>query len=361
MSALFDRKAATQGWKIPARVLREYVEFFGSKTEQLDLLARDDKAIFTSYTERIQDGKGETRREGAYHERPTNDDAEVLKQPLETAITIHITDFDDFHMRENVHIVINVKDFRAIVTHAETLRAQIACDFSYASRPLLLSYRVAGIHCEFTLMTTGNLQGASAASSPTFVTTRGASCQSSVALLSAIDRSAAKTAAPRVLAAAKPPQSRSGVGRLGTAQQRQISEEGEPSDRLFVRAADDDQTWDPPNFDQDQEDEMLGWDASVENPSASFHPTFRDTGGIAAPARRGQGLDSPATEGLQPTQRLSQVSFRVHRGSPRRFANACSSAVCLIEAQASQTLVTLAGLALALEFEQSLLHIQQKR
>ena len=58
MHALFDKSVATQGWRISSRVLREYVEFFGPKTEQLDLLAQDGKAIFTSFTEKIQDGKG---------------------------------------------------------------------------------------------------------------------------------------------------------------------------------------------------------------------------------------------------------------------------------------------------------------
>lgn len=58
MHALFDRTAASQGWTISARVLREYIEYFGPKTEQLDLLAQDGKAIFTSFTEKLQDGKG---------------------------------------------------------------------------------------------------------------------------------------------------------------------------------------------------------------------------------------------------------------------------------------------------------------
>jgi len=58
MHALFDRSAATQGWRISSRVLREYIEFFGPKTEQLDLLAQDGKARFTSFTEKVQDGKG---------------------------------------------------------------------------------------------------------------------------------------------------------------------------------------------------------------------------------------------------------------------------------------------------------------
>lgn len=58
MHALFDRTAATQGWRISARVLREYIEYFGPKTEQLDILAQEGKAIFTSFTEKISDGKG---------------------------------------------------------------------------------------------------------------------------------------------------------------------------------------------------------------------------------------------------------------------------------------------------------------
>ena len=58
MHALFDKTAATQGWRISSRMLREYIEYFGPKTEQLDLLASEGKAIFTSFTEKIQDGKG---------------------------------------------------------------------------------------------------------------------------------------------------------------------------------------------------------------------------------------------------------------------------------------------------------------
>lgn len=58
MHALFDKTSATQGFRISSRVLREYVEYFGPKTEQLDLLAQDGKVVLTSFTEKIQDGKG---------------------------------------------------------------------------------------------------------------------------------------------------------------------------------------------------------------------------------------------------------------------------------------------------------------
>lgn len=56
--ALFDKNNAPNGWKISSRILREYIEYFGAKTEQLDLLAKDEKAVFTSFTEKIMDGKG---------------------------------------------------------------------------------------------------------------------------------------------------------------------------------------------------------------------------------------------------------------------------------------------------------------
>ena len=61
MHALFDRTSAAQGWRISSRVLREYIEFFGPKTEQLDLVAEDGKAIFTSFTEKVMNGKGRQR------------------------------------------------------------------------------------------------------------------------------------------------------------------------------------------------------------------------------------------------------------------------------------------------------------
>lgn len=59
MHALFDKTTASQGWRISSRVLREYIEYFGPKTEQLDVVAQDGKAVFTSFTQKIQDGKGE--------------------------------------------------------------------------------------------------------------------------------------------------------------------------------------------------------------------------------------------------------------------------------------------------------------
>ena len=58
MHALFDKNLANNKWSIQSALLKEYIEYFGPKTEQLDIYAEDSRAIFTSYTEKIMNGKG---------------------------------------------------------------------------------------------------------------------------------------------------------------------------------------------------------------------------------------------------------------------------------------------------------------
>lgn len=304
MHALFDRTTATQGWRISARMLREYIEYFASRTEQLDLLAQEGKAIFTSFTEKIQDGKG--THAGCSSWVGADRCKEVLKQPLETAISIHTEDFEDFHMQENMHIVISVKDFKAIVTHAETLRVPISAHFSYPTRPLQFSYQNSGVHCEFTLMTTGDYRGASATPNPNFITTRSSSRQPSVVPPAPSRTTSEMPPPPRPLV--KPLSSQSNRSALGQGRQKSIPEPApdDAEDSLFLPQGDDDPTWDPPNYEPEGE-EMLGWDASNDNAAASFHPTFRDSGSAAKPKQQEAAQAAASQEGLEPTQRLSQV------------------------------------------------------
>ncbi|WPH02781.1 Rad9-domain-containing protein [Acrodontium crateriforme] len=289
MHALFDKSAATQGWRISARVLREYVEFFGPKTEQLDLLAQDGKAIFTSFTEKIQDGK------------------EVLKHPLETAITIHVEDFEEFHMQENMHIVVSVKDFKAIVAHAETMRGSISAQFSFPNRPLQFSYQNSGIYCEFTLMT-DDVRGATSTANAKFVSTRSSSRQPSVVPVHSFNRTYSEMPPP-----ARPPMNQSfGSQRqshsLGSQNRQNSMAESDPDpESLFVSGGEDDSRWDPPALDNDDGEDMLGWDSNYENPGASFHPQLEDREPVAPAEPSLQQTGTQATEGLEPTQRLSQL------------------------------------------------------
>ena len=293
MHALFDKALASQGWRISSRIMREYIEYFGPKTEQLDICAQENKVIFTSFTEKIQDGK------------------EVLKQPLETVITLHTEDFDDFHMQQDMHITISVKDFKAIVMHAETLHTPISAQFSYPTRPLQLSYQSEGMHCAFTLMTLGDYRGASSTPKPNFVSTRSASRQASVAPAPPQGKGASEMPPPARPAsrmnAEKPLSSQSQRKPLRPGRHQPEIPDADPDEEsLFMPPGDDDQNWDPPNYEPEAE-EMLGWDASNSMQQSGPHPTFRDSGTVPQLSRQRQQTSAPSQEGLEPTQRLSQV------------------------------------------------------
>lgn len=294
MHALFDKASASQGWRISSRIMREYIEYFGPKTEQLDICAQQGKVIFTSFTEKIQDGK------------------EVLKQPLETVITLHTEDFDDFHMQQDMHITISVKDFKAIVMHAETLRTPISAHFSYPTRPLQFGYQSEGMHCAFTLMTLGDYRGASSTPHPNFVSTRSASRQPSAAPAPPPSNHAFEMPPPARpasrLNADKPLSSQSQRKPLRPERHQAVIPEADPDEEsLFMPPGDDDHTWDPPNYEPEEE-EMLGWDASNSMQQSGPHPTFRDSGTAPPLSGQRQQPSAPSQEGLEPTQRLSQVS-----------------------------------------------------
>lgn len=92
-----------------------------------------------------------------------------MKQPLETSIAIDILDFEEFNVEEQIHIGISVKDFKAIVMHAETLKTSITALYSHPTRPMQLAYREKGMLCEFTLMTIGDYRGGSTTPAPAVI------------------------------------------------------------------------------------------------------------------------------------------------------------------------------------------------
>lgn len=58
MRALFNIDASKNVWKINALTLRSFIEYFGNNTEQLDISSEGGRATFTSYTEKVVNGKG---------------------------------------------------------------------------------------------------------------------------------------------------------------------------------------------------------------------------------------------------------------------------------------------------------------
>ncbi|EKG20046.1 Rad9 [Macrophomina phaseolina MS6] len=299
MHALFDKRSANNRWTIHASTLKEAIEYFGHKTEQLDIYADDGRVTYTSFTEKISNGK------------------EMLKQPLQTAVSLSAADFEHFDAAEQMHIIISVKDFKAIVTHADHLRASIHAYYSQPTRPLQFSYSNVdvGILCEFTLMTIGDPQGhvESGRSTPRVVTSRSNTASRAQSVTAQSTTSA--TGKPRNSAMLPPaapisrPATRARRAPPGSAtkpsqQERHAQDDGES---LFVPQdnADDDARWDPAGYGDGDEEETLGWDASADH--NAFTSTFRDSAAtMTGTITRGALLDD-AADSLGPTQRLSQI------------------------------------------------------
>lgn len=66
-----------------------------------------------------------------------------------------MAEFDDVEVQDKLHIIISVKDFRAILQHAQITSGELATCYSEPGRPMKLSYSADGILCEFILMTIG--------------------------------------------------------------------------------------------------------------------------------------------------------------------------------------------------------------
>jgi cell cycle checkpoint control protein RAD9A len=291
MHALFDRSVAQNKWSLHASAVREYIEYFGTKTEMLDISAGEDqRCVFKSYTEKVTNGK------------------EILKHPLATAVAVNISDFEDFSVQSGLHIIISVRDFKAIVIHADTLKATLKAYYSQPTRPLQFSYGCDGMVCEFTLMTSGGYTAAPSTSAITPAPTY-PSRQPSHTPSATIDRTGDTSMRSSMAPPVEPASRRDRSGRLGNPGSRPASSAAtsqaaeQDSDSLFIphgegQGQDDEElAWEPMDYDKE---ETLGWDASADH-DASVFPTFRDSGSRPATATVDEN------EVFEPTQRLSQV------------------------------------------------------
>ncbi|MCJ1267317.1 hypothetical protein MMC22_007202 [Lobaria immixta] len=297
MHALFDKNAAKNKWTISASVLRSFIEYFGAATEQLDMYSENGRAQFTSYTEKIMDGK------------------EILKQPLQTCVAIDTLDFEDYSVEEKTHIGISVKDFKSVVMHAETLKASITALFSRPNRPMQLAYGEYGMQCEFTLMTIGEYRGGSVTPSPAVArnpsvtpSDRQTSHQPSTVQHSARDQRQEITNAmpppvqPASRSFTREPPSQRPPRPSPPPPKASLDEES-----LFVPVDnDDDRRWGERNLDEDED--TLGWDPTAKNDS--FSTSFgglnraRETSSRLSPYRGWPDVDDKP---LAPTQRISEV------------------------------------------------------
>ncbi|KAL2830733.1 Rad9-domain-containing protein [Aspergillus pseudoustus] len=290
--AIFDRSAAINEWSIEPRFLKEITDHFSPSAEQLDIYSENNKVIFTSFTTKITHGK------------------EILRQPVHTSVAIDKADFEQYLANDGVHVAISLKDFRAVIAHAETARIMITALYTRPCRPLQLAYDFEGIRTEFTFMTAGEPGPEDVPTSSRPVPQLSARQTPALASVSQASNLAASRQMP-------PPRGRPIRPLTGTSARAETVEQSTqatipPSsslkfDSLFV-PADDDRQWDVAGDDaaEAEAEDMLGWDASadLDNPD-SLGPRLRDS-----EPSFGNPIDISHQDemGIPPTQRISQLN-----------------------------------------------------
>ncbi|KAL5604505.1 hypothetical protein BROUX41_002460 [Berkeleyomyces rouxiae] len=339
--ARFNADEAIHRWSIASRTLRQIMEHFGPGVELLDINSDEQHVNFNCYMEKALNAD------------------EVLKKPLQTSIAVDLDEFEDIEVEIGLHIIISVRDFRAVVQHAGIIGADLRARYSAPERPIRFSYDGDAVSCEFLLMTVGERGSAAATAQrskhkksgnagaaapaleaaadkqqtiPSMMTGRRATpvhLSPSLGLHTAARKSAvvsmdnAQPAVPAV-GAMLPPQSKgerpvdqkqhqSSTARTNMSFfdiRPQASQVVAPrasatvvEDGLFVG----DDGWEPVRVGEDEEEPEdvftgLGWDNS--NRAESAAPVER----MGAPVGEDQGAEmSNSMEGFEPTQRLSDV------------------------------------------------------
>lgn len=249
---------------------------------------------------------------------------EVLKKPLHTSIAVERAEFQRFEVAEDtLHIVISVKDFRAITQHAAFLGSEVSAHYSRPSQPMQLRYDNDGVKCEFLLMTVAER----AALGQKANKTRGnAKAPRPQQLDAATSRATSHAPTP-------PPQPtparQDHMPSLRPPMVRPPQRPPPPAfedDSLFV-PMDNDTQWEPVNLneDEDEENARLEWDASAQPVSpVDLPPSFPEWNAnhgqtpsamsMRLMARQANNTgpsnepsQAPAASHVEPTQRLSDV------------------------------------------------------
>lgn len=197
--------------------------------------------------------------------------AAVLKKPLHTNIAVEMDEFDNVEVQDKLHIIISVKDFRAILQHAQMTSGELSTSYSNPGRPMKLSYGTDGVLCEFILMTVSEKDA---------MTQKHKNPQPSAAKAARQELDSVSHRGSSVVNDNQqvPPQPASNPPQQKTpARPRQTAFEIRPqpmpppatdrSESLFVNQADDDEQWEPVDTNEDEEEEdnvRLEWNATNE-------------------------------------------------------------------------------------------------
>lgn len=181
-----------------------------------------------------------------------------------------------------MHVAINLKDFKAVVAHAETANATVTARYTRPCKPLQLEYQFEGVNAEFTVMTRGQADLDDAPSSTRATIPR--QTPAPIPISASKPRDTRPSVTPSTQMPPPPPRSRSIRPLNGSSTQENLSQKASADrpaasglsmdfDSLFV-PADDDRQWDEMNEEEEPQD-ILGWDASGTQVCGVFFFFFR--------------------------------------------------------------------------------------
>ncbi|AEO69136.1 uncharacterized protein THITE_2119201 [Thermothielavioides terrestris NRRL 8126] len=260
--AKFNRDEAGNHWAISSRTLRQLMDHFGPGIELLDINTDDEARVvnFTCFTEKVQ-------KRGAVSNEA------VLKKPLHTNIAVEMDEFDDVEVQDKLHIIISVKDFRAILQHAQMTSGALTTCYSNPGRPMKLSYGTDGVLYEFILMTVGEKDAMTQKhKNPRANAAKAAGPELDSASHRASSAANENPQGPPA-SASHPPQQQQKTPTRPRQPAFEIRPQPMPppmtarSEPLFVNQAEDDEQWEPVNPDEDEEEEedaRLEWNATDE-------------------------------------------------------------------------------------------------
>ncbi|KAF5243444.1 hypothetical protein FAUST_2800 [Fusarium austroamericanum] len=307
--AKFNKQDAPHHWTISSRTLRQLMDHFGPGIEFLDINTDGDHVNFTCFSEKT-----------------VSEDA-VLKKPLQTSIAVEAEEFDDIDVEDKLHIVISVKDFRAIIQHAGIIGNDVSARYSVPTQPIQLSYTGDAMSCEFLVMTVGERgtntgqrtkKGRKNAPQNTGPRLEATTRRPSIPPAESQQPQPPAHPLPSMPQHNPTPQmsaARASASRVGVFDLRPSQKPAPPatnqSESLFV----EDEGWEPINYDDEElmeDNSKLGWDHSI-NPNASAIDMSRFSENTV-PADPGAEVERPHPQPtdaestyLEPTQKLADV------------------------------------------------------
>lgn len=165
-----------------------------------------------------------------------------------------------------LHIIISVKDFKAIVQHAGNIDTEVSAAYSYPSKPMQLKYGDEGVTSEFILMTIGDYKAVSAVPLPNTIMRNSTSAPSrqhteDPSLSNVVEQPAASMQPPPRSGAT--PATLLGHRARALRHSPPLPQPSINSDSLFLPDDEEDRRWNPSGYGGEDE-ELLGWDAGTD-------------------------------------------------------------------------------------------------